>query len=83
MNLQDLLVLVDAVDEDGNHVARKGEMLTMMDPSGRSNQQYPIEMVFLEDDCVFISLLGIEDSTCYDVDSFDEEITVWAEVLTC
>ncbi len=81
MNTQDLQSFLDDLRDD-NYVAREDRMLTMLDPSGRTNRQYPIEMVAFVDGCVVISLLGIEDATWYDSASFDEDITVWAELFT-
>lgn len=52
-------------------------MLTMIRPDGYDNAQYPIDAVQIIDDCVVISLLGVEDATWYDAESFDEEIEVW------
>lgn len=76
MNLDQLLAFTEP-DGDGNRTVRDRVMLTMLDPSGRNNQQLPIEMIRIEDDCVVITLLGVEDATWYDAESFDEDVEVW------
>lgn len=77
MNLTDLLACTTPIDGGQERVVRSDTMLTMLDPSGRNNQQHPIELVSMEDDCVVISLVNVEDAVWYDAASFDEDIQVW------
>jgi hypothetical protein len=78
MNTQDLMSFLDHQD-NGNYVVRGDRMLTMSDPSGRTDQQHPIEMVAFVDEYVVIDLLNIEDATWYDAASFDEDISTWVK----
>lgn len=79
MNLDQLLAFTEP-DGDGNRTVRARVMLTMLDPSGRNNQQHPIEMIRIEDGCVVISLVNVEDATWYDAAFFEEDIEVWVGV---
>lgn len=76
MNLDTLMLYTEEV-EANTRAVKEGVMLTMLDPSGRNNKQHPIESVTLEEGCVVISLLNVEDATWYDQPHFDEEITAW------
>lgn len=78
MNLTTLLMCSEPTDESDREV-HDGMMLTMLRPDGHDNMQYPIESVALIDECVVITLLGVEDATWYDAASFDEDIQVWKQ----
>lgn len=89
MKIDTLLEFLVKIDND-NYEVVQGMMLTMLDPSGRTNTQIPIELVALiaaddeemddKEEFVVISLILTEDATWFKKDSFDEDITVWEDV---
>lgn len=85
MKIDTLLGYLEPLGDD-NHAVRQGVMLTMLDPSERTNAQVPIELVAfitedddegVEESFVVINLILDDDALWFKRDGFDEDITVW------
>lgn len=80
MNIEKLLYYTTDVEE-GTREVRDGIMLTLKDPSGRTNLHIPIESVSIVEEngeqLVVINLIMSEDAIWFKYDGFNEDIKVW------